>query len=129
MSGKVFVRAALYGVVLGSIDAVSGRTLQASPEPSALLALAVTAWVTYGVAEAERRMAVAFVAGMTLWASYFATFAAVAQLLVGWNDTVPWQPRSGTWLASFATTAVVVALLTSALGARNRSRRRTVPVE
>ena len=129
MYGKVLVRAAVYGVVLGSIDAVSGRTLQASPEPSALLALAVTAWASYGVAEPERRMAVAFVAGMTLWSSYFATFAAAAQLLVGWNNSVPWQPRSSTWLASFATTAVVVALAASALGARNRSWRRARPIE
>ena len=50
---QVFVRVVIYAVVLSAIDAVSGRFFQASPDPSVVLFLGATAWVSYRLAEAR----------------------------------------------------------------------------
>jgi len=42
-TGQVFARMVLYGLVLAAVDAVSGRVLQASPDPSIVLSLGATA--------------------------------------------------------------------------------------
>jgi hypothetical protein len=107
----------VYGVLLAGIDAVSGRTLQASPDPSALLALLATAWVAYRLAE-QGHGRLALPAALTLWAAYAAAFVAFAGALVGWNGSVPWHPRSTTWLISFAVAAPVVAVLGRLAGSR-----------
>ena len=116
-SSQLFVRSVIYGVALGAIDAVSGRTLQASPEPSSLLALLATAWVAYDIAE-RRQTRSATPAAMTLWAAYFATFAVTAHVLVGWNNSVPWQPVSSIWVVWFAALAIVVAVGATLAGSR-----------
>jgi peptidoglycan/LPS O-acetylase OafA/YrhL len=109
-STQILIRAAVYGILLAGIDAVSGRTLQASPDPSVLLALFATAWVAYRLAE-QRRGRLALPAALTLWAAYAAAFVAFASALVGWNGSVPWEPRSTMWMISFAVAAPVVAVL------------------
>jgi hypothetical protein len=116
-STQLFTRVAIYGIVLGAIDAVSGRTLQASPEPSVLLGLLATAWVAYRLSE-TRRANVALPAALAIWAVYFGSFAAVAHLLVGWNNSVPWQPRSVGWVIGFAVAATIVAVAAQLAGSR-----------
>ena len=117
-SAQVFTRVAIYGILLGAIDAVSGRTLQASPEPSVLLGLLATAWVAYRLSEG-RRAQVALPAALTIWLVYFASFAAFAHLLVGWNGSVRWRPRSVGWVVTFALAAVVVGIVAQAAGVRS----------
>ena len=112
-----FGQVATYGVVIGVIDAVSGRTLQASPDPSTLFALLATAWVAYDLAERRQRR-IAEAAALTLWATYFVTFIATANLLVGWNNSVPWRPASLNWVMWFAFCAIVVAFMAAAHGKR-----------
>ena len=116
-SPQPFIRAATYGVVIGVIDAVSGRTLQASPDPTTLFALLATAWVAHDIAE-RGQARVATPAALTLWAVYFATFIAVAHLLVGWNNSVPWKPESRSWVMWFAIWAVIVSVAATLAGIR-----------
>jgi hypothetical protein len=116
-SAQVFTRVTIYGIVLGAVDAVSGRTLQASPEPSVLLALLATAWVGYRLAEAGQSH-VAVPAALAIWVVYFGTFAAVAHLLVGWNNSAAWKPRSIGWILAFAAAAAVVAVVAQLAGSR-----------
>src|SRR5688500_19292199 len=48
---QVLIRMAVYGMVLAAIDAVSGSTLQASPEPRVILSLMANALAAYRLAE------------------------------------------------------------------------------
>jgi len=114
---QVLIRMAVYGMVLAAIDAVSGRTFQASPEPSVLLSLLATAWAAYRLAEGGRAR-LALPAALVLWTAYIATFVAVARLLVGWNGSLPWQPRSTTWMIAFAASAPVIAAIGRLAGQR-----------
>ena len=116
-SAQVFIRVAIYGILLGAIDAVSGRTLQASPEPSVLLGLLATAWVAYRLSEA-RRTHVALPAAITIWLVYFGSFAVFAHLLVGWNNSAPWRPRSVSWVLGFAIAAAITGVVAQAAGTR-----------
>jgi len=50
---------------------------------------------------------------------YFASFAAFAHLLVGWNGSVRWRPRSVGWVVTFALAAVVVGIVAQAAGVRS----------
>jgi hypothetical protein len=116
-TGQVFARMVAYGLVLSAVDAVAGRMLQASPDPSIVLALGATAWAAYRLAEA-RQGRIAFPAAMMLWLAYMAGFILWARLLVGWNGSVPWQPRSTMWMVNFAVAAPIVAFLAQLAGAR-----------
>jgi hypothetical protein len=118
---QVFRRVIAYGLLLSAVDAVSGRLLQASPDPSVVLSLGATGWVAYRLAESKAAR-IAFPAAITLWVAYVAAFVLWARLLVGWNRSVPWQPRSVTWMALFAISAPVVALVAQFAGARAAAR-------
>jgi len=118
---QVFRRVIAYGLLLSAVDAVAGRMLQASPDPSVVLSLGATAWVAYRLAEA-RATRIAFPAALTLWVVYMAAFVLWARLLVGWNNSVPWQPRSATWMTMFAISAPIVALVAQIAGTRAAAR-------
>lgn len=123
-TGQVFRRVIAYGLLLSAVDAVSGRMLQASPDPSVVLSLGATAWVAYRLA-ASRATRLAFPAALTLWVVYITAFVLWARLLVGWNDSVPWHPRSITWMTAFAASAPIVAVIAQIAGARASSRAGT----
>ena len=119
--GQIFTRTIAYGLLLGVIDAVAGRLLQAAPDPSIVLSLGGTAWVAYGLAEARQtRMAVP--AAVAFWLAFFAAFWVCARLLIGWNGSVPWHPRSMSWMITFAISVPIVALIAQILGARAAGR-------
>jgi len=121
---RVFTQTIAYGLLLGVIDAVAGRLLQAAPDPTIVLSLGGTAWVAYGLAEA-RRTRIAVPAGVAFWVAFFAAFWISARLLIGWNGSVPWHPRSTTWMLVFAVSAPVVALIAQFFGARAAARAGT----
>ena len=50
---QIFRRVVWYGLLLSAVDAVSGRLLQAAPDPSVVLSLGATAWVAYRLAESK----------------------------------------------------------------------------
>jgi len=112
---QIFRRVVWYGLLLSAVDAVSGRLLQAAPDPSVVLSLGATAWVAYRLAEtkATRRP---FLAAMTLFIVYIAAFVLWARLLVGWNGSVPWRPRSVPWGAMFVISAPIIALIAQCVG-------------
>ena len=121
---QIFRRVIVYGLLLSAVDAVAGRMLQASPDPSVVLSLGATAWVAYRLAEAKARR-LALPAALTLWAVYMAAFVLWARLLVGWNNSVPWQPRSAAWMTMFAVSAPIVAVVARIAGARAAARAAT----
>ena len=118
---QIFRRVIGYGLLLSAVDAVSGRLLQASPDPSAVLALGATGWVAYRLAEGKATP-FAFPAAITLWVVYMAAFVLWARLLVGWNGSVAWQPRSAMWMTMFAISAPLVALISKLAGTRAAAR-------
>lgn len=120
-TGQVFIRVIAYGLVLSAIDAVSGRMLQASPDPSVVLSLGATAWAAYRLTEGGQGR-IAFPAALTLWLIYAVGFLAWARLLVGWNGSVPWQPRSTAWVLGFTISVPIVAIAGQFAGARAASR-------
>ena len=120
-TGQLFTRMIAYGLLLGVIDAVAGRVLQAAPDPSVVLSLGGTAWVAYGLAEA-RRTRIAFPVAVAFWVGFFAAFWVCARLLIGWNGSVPWHPRSTKWMITFAVSVPIVALVAQFLGARAAGR-------
>ncbi|HUQ80281.1 MAG TPA: hypothetical protein VM076_04060 [Gemmatimonadaceae bacterium] len=116
---EVFVRVVIYGLVLSAIDAVSGRFFQASPDPIVVLFIGATAWTSYRLAQAgQERLAIP--AALTLAVVYAAGFVMWAALLVGWNGSVPWHPRSATWVAVVLAAAPVAAFLTKSAGTNAR---------
>ena len=117
---QVFVRVVIYAVVLSAIDAVSGRFFQASPDPSVVLFLGATAWVSYRLAEATQER-LAFPAGVTMFVVYVAAFIVWARLLVGWNRSVPWEPRSTTWVVVVVVAAPIVAYVAKISGSAART--------
>ena len=121
-TGQVFRRVIAYGLLLSAVDAVSGRMLQASPEPSVVLSLGATGWVAYRLAEARATTRFAFLAALTLWVVYVSAFVLWARLLVGWNNSVPWQPRSTMWMTTFAVAAPIVAAIAQIAGTRAAAR-------
>lgn len=121
-TGQVFTRMVLYGLVLAAIDAVSGRMLQASPDPSIVLSLGATAWVAYRLAEG-RQMRIAFPAALTLWLAFMVGFLVFARLLVGWNGSTAWQPRSTMWMVNFAIAVPIIAIVAQFAGARAAASR------
>lgn len=120
-TGQVFRRVIAYGLLLSAVDAVSGRMLQASPDPSVILSLGATAWAAYRLAEA-RATRLAVPAAVTLWVVYMSAFVLWARLLVGWNNSVPWHPRSTTWMTTFAVSAPIVAAIAQVAGTRAAAR-------
>ena len=120
-TGQLFTRMVAYGLLLGVIDAVAGRVLQAAPDPSVVLSLGGTAWVAYGLAEA-RRTRVAFPVAIAFWIAFFVAFWVCARLLIGWNGSVPWHPRSTKWMITFAVSVPIVALIALFFGARAANR-------
>ena len=118
---QVFVRMIVYGLVISAIDAAAGRMMQVDPDPSVVLSLGATAWVAYQLA-VHGRSRIAFPAGLTLWLSFMGGFLLWARLLVGWNNSVPWHPRSSTWMLTFALAAPVIAIAAQLLGTRAASR-------
>ena len=114
---QIFRRVVWYGLLLSAVDAVSGRLLQADPDPSVVLSLGATAWVAYRLAETKATR-VAFPAAMTLFIVYIVAFLVWARLLVGWNGSVPWRPRSATWMTTFVISAPVIALIAQFMGSR-----------
>ena len=118
---QIFRRVVWYGLLLGAVDAVAGRLLQAAPDPSVVLSLGATAWVAYRLAETKAKR-LAFPAAMTLFTVYIAAFLLWARLLVGWNGSVPWRPRSATWMTMFVISAPVIALIAQLMGSRAGSR-------
>jgi hypothetical protein len=121
-TGQVFTRMVLYGLVLAAIDAVSGRMLQASPDPSIVLSLGATAWVAYRLAEG-RQTRIAFPAALTLWLAFMVAFVVFARLLVGWNGSTAWQPRSTMWMVNFAIAVPITAILAQLAGTRAAASR------
>lgn len=120
-TGQVFGRVIAYGLVLSAVDAVSGRMLQASPDPSIVLSLGGVAWVAYRLAEG-RQARLAFAAGVALWLAFIVGFFLWARLLVGWNGSAPWQPRSTPWMVNFGLAVPIVAVLAQLAGSRAASR-------
>jgi hypothetical protein len=120
-TGQVFRRVIAYGLLLSAVDAVSGRMLQASPDPSVILSLGATAWAAYRLAEA-RATRLAIPAAVTLWVVYMSAFVLWARLLVGWNNSVPWHPRSTAWMTTFAVSAPIVAAIARVAGTRAAAR-------
>jgi len=121
---QIFRRVVWYGLLLSAVDAISGRLLQAAPDPSVVLSLGATAWAAYRLAEAKATR-LAFPAAMTLFIVYIAAFLLWARLLVGWNGSVPWRPPSATWMTMFVISAPVIALLAQFVGSRARAKAAT----
>ena len=116
---EVFIRVVIYGLVLSALDAVSGRFLQAPPDPIVVLFVGATAWTAYRLAQAGRdRLAIP--AALTLALVYAAGFVMWAALLVDWNRSVPWHPRSVTWLVIVLAAAPLAALLAKSAGTNAR---------
>ena len=120
-AGQVFRRVIAYGLLLSAVDAVLGRVLQVAPDPSVVLSLGATAWVAYRLAESGATR-LAFSAGVTLWVVYMGSFVLWARLLVGWNNSVPWHPRSVAWMTMFAISAPIIAVIAQIAGARAAAR-------
>ena len=118
---EVFIRMIVYGLVISAIDAGAGRMLQADPDPSVVLSLGATAWAAYQLA-ATGRGRIAFPAGLTIWLAFMGGFVLWARLLVGWNGSVAWYPRSDTWMILFALAVPVIAVVGQLLGARAATR-------
>lgn len=114
---QVFTRAVIYAVVVSAIDAVAGRFFQAHPDPSIVLFMGGTAWLSYQLAQA-RQVRLAVPAGVTYFAVYAGAFVLWTTLLVGWNRSVPWRPRSTTWAVVMIAAAPVVAVLARLAGSR-----------
>ena len=114
-TAQVFVRIVAIALLVSAVDAISGRVLQASPDPSLVLSLGATAWASYRLAEAGQAR-LSFVAGVTMWTVYMTGFVVWALLLVGWNGSVPWHPRSTTWMVAVAAVAPVVAIVAQLAG-------------
>jgi hypothetical protein len=53
---------------------------------------------------------------VTMWTVYMTGFVVWAWLLVGWNGSVPWHPRSTTWMVAVAAVAPVVAIVAQLAG-------------
>ena len=119
---RVFARVVMYALILSAVDAASGRFLQASPDLNVVLSLGATGWIAYRLAESGQAR-IAFPAGIVMWVVYLAGYALWAWLLVGWNRSVPWHPRSTTWLAVFAMAAPVVALVGQSWGTGARASK------
>jgi peptidoglycan/LPS O-acetylase OafA/YrhL len=119
---KALLRVIAIAIVISGVDAISGRVFQASPDPSTALALGAAAWASYRLAEGgQRRLAV--VAGVLMWAVFIAAYVAWAALLVGWNRSVPWLPRSAAWLANFAMVALLASVAAQFAGGRASGSR------
>jgi hypothetical protein len=116
---EVFIRVVIYGLVLSALDAVSGRFFQASPDPTVVLFLGATAWTSYRLARAEQER-LAIPAALTLALVYAGGFVMWAALLVGWNRSVPWHPRSATWVAVVLIAAPVTAFIAKSAGTNAR---------
>ena len=114
-TAQVFVRIVAIALLVSAVDAISGRVLQASPDPSLVLSLGATAWAAYRLAEAGQAR-LSFLAGVTMWTVYMTGFVVWAWLLVGWNGSVPWHPRSTTWMVAVAAVAPVVAIVAQLAG-------------
>jgi len=114
-TAQVFVRIVAIALLVSAVDAISGRVLQASPDPSLVLSLGATAWASYRLAEAGQAR-LSFLAGVTMWTVYMTGFVVWAWLLVGWNGSVPWHPRSTTWMVAVAAVAPVVAIAAQLAG-------------
>jgi len=114
-TAQVFVRIVAIALLVSAIDAISGRVLQTSPDPSLVLSLGATAWASYRLAEAGQAR-LSFLAGVTMWTVYMTGFVVWAWLLVGWNGSVPWHPRSTTWMVAVAAVAPVVAIVAQLAG-------------
>jgi hypothetical protein len=123
-TGQVFRRMIAYGLLLSAVDVVSGRTLQAAPDPSVVLSLGATAWVAYRLAQSGAAR-LAFPAAITLWVVYMAAFVLWARLLVGWSNSVPWHPRSVAWMTMFAIAAPIIAVIAQIAGTRAAARAAT----
>jgi hypothetical protein len=118
---QIFRRVVWYGLLLSAVDAVAGRLLQAAPDPSVMLSLGATGWVAYRLAKTKATR-LAFLASMTLFIVYIAAFVLWARLLVGWNGSVPWHPRSATWMTMLVISAPVIALIAQFMGSRAGAR-------
>jgi len=114
-TAQVFVRIVAIALLVSAVDAISGRVLQASPDPSLVLSLGATAWASYRLAEAGQAR-LSLLAGVTMWTVYMTGFVVWAWLLVGWNGSVPWHPRSTTWMVAVAAVAPVVAIVAQLAG-------------
>ena len=123
-TGQVFRRVIAYGLLLSAVDAVSGRTLQAAPDPSVVLSLGATAWMAYHLAQSGATR-LAFPAAVTLWVVYMGAFVLWARLLVGWNHSVPWHPHSVAWTTMFAISAPIIAVIAQIAGTRAAARAAT----
>jgi hypothetical protein len=125
-TAQVFARVTAIALLVSAVDAVSGRVLQASPDPSLALSLGTTAWAAYRLAECGQAR-LSFVAGVTMWAVYMAGFVLWAWLLIGWNGSVPWHPRSTTWMVAVAAAAPVVAIVAQLAGSARAARAAKSP--
>jgi len=113
----VFIRMIAYGLVLGALDAIGGRLLQASPDPSQTISLGAAAWASFVLARSGQSR-IAIPAGLTLWLTYFLSFLASAAVLVGWNGSVRWRIPSTNWLVMFAVWAIIAAVMAQFFGVR-----------
>ena len=119
---QVFSRVVAIALLLSVVDAISGRMLQASPDPSLVLSLGATAWVAYRLAQGGQAR-LSFIAGVSMWALYMAAFVLWAWLLVGWNRSAPWHPRSTTWMIGVAASAPIVAIVAQLSGTGARAAK------
>lgn len=105
-------------LALSALDAVAGRSLQAHPTPYMVLALGGVAWITMRCSGGGSSYG--FVAGMGAWVVYFAAYGLCATILIGWNQSVSWNPE---WysLLRWTFVAVLVSLIARAKSAQARS--------
>jgi hypothetical protein len=121
-SAQLFTRVVAIALLVSAVDAVSGRVLQASPDPSLVLSLGAAAWAAYRLAEAGQAR-LAFLAGVIMWAAYMAGFVLWAWLLIGWNGSVAWHPRSTTWMIAVAAAAPIVTIVAQLAGTARATAR------
>lgn len=117
---ELFLRVVINALILSALDALSGRFFQASPDPSLVLFLGATAWVSYRMVELKRD-ALAIPLGVTMAGVYAAGFLLSAALLVGWNRSVPWHPRSWIWVMGVLAAVPLVALVAKRRALRQRT--------
>lgn len=117
---QLFGRLVIYGIVLGGIDALTGRVFGTSPDPNYLLVLLAAAWVGFTLGANSYGARVAAFGALTFFSGCIVTFAVLAHLLAGWNNSVPWRTSPGK-IAGFVLAASFVGALFGRLGARARA--------
>jgi len=106
----VWVQFACVAAGVSLVDAIAGRLLHAHPDPSVVL-LASGAFLVVRQLVAHRRPDVGAVWGVVFAAAYLGCFRLAAEVLVGWNHSLPWVLTS-----SLVQSALLAGLIGGVLG-------------